>query len=244
MIDGAIAGASSGWPARRRWSGPPPVPPCSCSATPGWPASAPGCAGLRRAARALPHRDRPAARAADQLARGGRGRDRRDRGHPAEHGRLDGRAGRRRTAAGRADRARRRRRLDHELAVDSLAFHLVGVTVWVGGLAALMLLRAALTAGRRSTSPSCGATRRWRCGRSSPSRRPAWSTRGCGWAAGPACPPGTACWCSPRSSRCVLLGRRRARPPPPHHRPDDGGIQRRAAGPGRLAGRVLAAGRR
>ena len=36
---------------------------------------------------------------------------------------------------------------DHELAVDSLAFHLVGVTVWVGGLAALMLLRAALAAG-------------------------------------------------------------------------------------------------
>jgi cytochrome c oxidase assembly factor CtaG/putative copper export protein len=32
----------------------------------------------------------------------------------------------------------------HELAVDSLAAHLVGVTVWVGGLAALVLLRPGL----------------------------------------------------------------------------------------------------
>ncbi|GAB3679505.1 cytochrome c oxidase assembly protein [Angustibacter aerolatus] len=45
---------------------------------------------------------------------------------------------------------------DHELAVDSLAFHLVGVTVWVGGLAALLLLRRdlgdrlAVTASRYS----------------------------------------------------------------------------------------------
>ena len=35
---------------------------------------------------------------------------------------------------------------DHELAVDSLAFHLVGVTVWVGGLAALVALRGRLGA--------------------------------------------------------------------------------------------------
>jgi len=33
---------------------------------------------------------------------------------------------------------------DHELAVDSLAFHLVGVAVWVGGLAALTLVRGRL----------------------------------------------------------------------------------------------------
>ena len=32
----------------------------------------------------------------------------------------------------------------HELAVDSLALHLVGVSVWVGGLAALLLLRSRL----------------------------------------------------------------------------------------------------
>ena len=45
----------------------------------------------------------------------------------------------------------------HELAVDSLALHLVGVSVWVGGLAALLLLRSrlgphlAVVAGRYST---------------------------------------------------------------------------------------------
>jgi putative copper resistance protein D len=33
---------------------------------------------------------------------------------------------------------------DHETAVDSLAFHLIGVTVWVGGLAALAVLRPSL----------------------------------------------------------------------------------------------------
>jgi putative copper resistance protein D len=33
---------------------------------------------------------------------------------------------------------------DHETAVDSLAFHLIGVTVWVGGLAALAILRPSL----------------------------------------------------------------------------------------------------
>jgi cytochrome c oxidase assembly factor CtaG/putative copper export protein len=33
---------------------------------------------------------------------------------------------------------------DHELAVDSLAFHLLGVTVWVGGLAALAIVRGRL----------------------------------------------------------------------------------------------------
>ncbi|HKG52447.1 MAG TPA: cytochrome c oxidase assembly protein [Actinomycetales bacterium] len=35
----------------------------------------------------------------------------------------------------------------HEVAVDSLAAHLVGVTVWVGGLAALVLLRRGLATG-------------------------------------------------------------------------------------------------
>ncbi|KQX61956.1 bifunctional copper resistance protein CopD/cytochrome c oxidase assembly protein [Angustibacter sp. Root456] len=35
---------------------------------------------------------------------------------------------------------------DHELAVDSLAFHLVGVTVWVGGLGALVAVRGRLGA--------------------------------------------------------------------------------------------------
>ncbi|GAB3589566.1 cytochrome c oxidase assembly protein [Angustibacter peucedani] len=34
--------------------------------------------------------------------------------------------------------------LDHELAVDSLAMHLVGVTVWVGGLVGLVVLRGRL----------------------------------------------------------------------------------------------------
>ncbi len=34
--------------------------------------------------------------------------------------------------------------LDHELAVDSLAAHLIGVTVWVGGLAALLVVRGRL----------------------------------------------------------------------------------------------------
>ncbi|WP_426564076.1 cytochrome c oxidase assembly protein [Angustibacter sp. McL0619] len=38
--------------------------------------------------------------------------------------------------------------LDHEAAVDSLAFHLVGVTVWVGGLAALVLLRGSVRGGQ------------------------------------------------------------------------------------------------
>lgn len=33
---------------------------------------------------------------------------------------------------------------DHETAVDSLAFHLIGVTVWVGGLAALAIVRPSL----------------------------------------------------------------------------------------------------
>ncbi|MGN6299478.1 MAG: cytochrome c oxidase assembly protein [Angustibacter sp.] len=33
---------------------------------------------------------------------------------------------------------------DHELAVDSLAFHLIAVTVWVGGLAALVVVRGRL----------------------------------------------------------------------------------------------------
>ncbi|HET8616942.1 MAG TPA: cytochrome c oxidase assembly protein [Actinomycetales bacterium] len=33
---------------------------------------------------------------------------------------------------------------DHETAVDSLAFHLIGVTVWVGGLAALVIVRPSL----------------------------------------------------------------------------------------------------
>jgi cytochrome c oxidase assembly factor CtaG len=36
---------------------------------------------------------------------------------------------------------------DHEMAVDSLGAHLVAVTVWVGGLAALVLLRSSLGSG-------------------------------------------------------------------------------------------------
>ncbi len=36
---------------------------------------------------------------------------------------------------------------DHEMAVDSLGAHLVGVTVWVGGLATLVVLRTSLGAG-------------------------------------------------------------------------------------------------
>jgi putative copper resistance protein D len=59
--------------------------------------------------------------------------------HPPHHGRLDGALALLALAplalSGHAAGTR-----NHELAVDSLAAHLVGLTIWLGGLAALVLL--------------------------------------------------------------------------------------------------------
>ena len=100
---------------------------------------------------------------------------------------------------------------DHEAAVDSLAFHLVAVTVWAGGLAALAMLPDRRWAGdgrgRAAATPrsrSCASC--W-----SPAR--AWSTPGCASADRHGSTRRTARSCWPRSPRCscsVLP----ARPPP------------------------------
>ena len=82
--------------------------------------------------------------------------------------------------------------LDHGNSVDSLLLHLIGVCLWVGGLAALVVFGRRL--GDRLPVGRPPATRPWPAGASCWSRSPVWSTPTSGSAVWATSRRRTGCW--------------------------------------------------